>query len=95
VTLLLIQAAQAVATNASPSGILSQMAQIGILALVGLNAWQIKATLQYRDEVRTLRQWAFGPEGGNGVNSVIGDCVERLDELDEKRPHSHKRRGDQ
>lgn len=89
-----ILAAQAVAVAASAPSLSGHASEIGIAVLLALNGWQIKTTLAYRDEVRRLMQWAFGPEGGNGVNSRINDHDERISELEDGVPHTHKRRTD-
>jgi hypothetical protein len=55
----------------------SHVTEIGIAALLGVNIWQLKATLNFRDEARTLRQWAFGEKGDNGANGSIKQLRER------------------
>lgn len=66
----------------------------GLAAIFAINVWQVRATLAFRDEARTLRQWAFGPEGNNGANSTIKSHGDRLDDLESELPHVHKRRTD-
>lgn len=85
---LLMQAAVAA------DSLLSHAATYGIGALCGLASWQLKVTQDLRDEVRRLRQWAFGPEGNNGVNSQVKQHEDRLDHLEDITPHFHARKTD-
>jgi hypothetical protein len=65
--ILFVQTAVAVASD----GLGSHITQIGVAALLALNAWQIRATQAYRDDSRKLMQWAFGENGDNGANSKL------------------------
>ncbi len=89
-TVYLLQAV-AVAASGSLGG---HATDIGIAIILGINVWQVKATMTFRDEARTLRQWAFGPEGNNGINSTVKDHTARLDDLEDELPHTHKRKTD-
>ena len=67
---LLLQAAETVATQ-SQTGIFRHSTELGIAALIAINGWQLRAIIAFRDEARTLNQWAFGALGASGVNSDI------------------------
>lgn len=54
---------------------------LGITAILGVNVWQLKATLAFRDEARFLRQWAFGEQGDNGANGDIKELRKRTHDL--------------
>lgn len=69
-------------------------AEWGIGAILAINVWQIRATLAYRDSAAKLMQWAFGPEGNNGINGTVKSHAARLEDLESELPHVHKRRTD-
>jgi hypothetical protein len=66
--------------------------ELGIGTLVALAGWQLKVTITLRDDARTLKQWAFGAEGGNGANGQLKDHELRIHDLEG--PHTHRRKSD-
>ena len=76
-SLLLVQSAVAVATTQSDA-LASHLVQFAVAIILALNVWMVRAVQQTRDLMRRLEQWAFGPNGDNGVNSTVTDHEHRL-----------------
>lgn len=57
--------------------ITSHLTEIGITTLLGVNIWQLRATLAFRDEARSLNQWVYGAKGDNGANGTLKELRDR------------------